>query len=110
MRCGEIGVLLRDRAEQVGLLLLGLHGQVGGLEVVEVADRPIGRLVGRRPLQHHLLVELVDRADLVPGLDADQQPQRLLAVAVRADAQPGVQAGGERGVAVMGRQTGERRL
>ena len=30
-----------------------------------------------RPLEDHLLVQLVDGADLVPGLDADQQPQRL---------------------------------
>ena len=80
-----------DRLEQRQLLLLGAHRGVRGVEVVEVLDRAVGGGVRRRALEHHVLVELVDAAHLVAGLDAGQQPQRLGPVAAGADAEAGVQ-------------------
>ncbi len=87
-----------DGLEQVELLLLGAHRGVRGVEVVEVLDRAVRGGVRRRSLEHHVLVELVDAADLVAGLDAGEQAQRLGAVAAGADAQARVQHLGELGV------------
>ncbi len=99
-----------DRLEQLELLLLGPHGGVRRLEVVEVLDGAIRRGVRRGPLEHHLLVELIDAAHLVAGLDPGQQPQRLRAVAVGTDAQACVQDGGVVGVGAVDADAGEELL
>ena len=87
-----------DRRQQLELLLLGAHGGVRGVEVVEVLDRAVGGGERRGPLEHHVLVELVDAADLVARLDPGEQAQGLRTVAVGTDAEPRVQDRGELGV------------
>ncbi|WBM79979.1 hypothetical protein KIV56_17800 [Cryobacterium breve] len=86
--------------EDLRLLRLGEHRPVGPLEVFEVIDGLVGRRVGGRLLKHHRLIEAVDRLDLLPGLDPREQPQRLAALAVGADAEPGIEGLGEGGVGV----------
>jgi len=84
---------------------LELHDEIADLEVhmhalveaLELADGTVGRVVGGGDLQHHLLVQAVHGLHLMSNLDAGQQSQCLVSVAVGAD----TEAGGD-GVAELG--------
>ena len=71
------------------LLLLGgsLQIPVGLVEAGELCEDPRSRVVGFGAFEDEFLVEAVDGANLVAGLDARQQTEGAFALAGGADAE-----------------------
>ena len=88
---GHVSVEVGEPGEHLLLVCFGLHRLVGRFEVGEVLHRPIRGGVGGRHFEHHGLVQVVDGADRLSCLDAGEQAQRLVPVAIRTDTEAGVE-------------------